>query len=110
ENINKAKSTSEKLTLYKKYAEFLETKDFDRSIKLSHEGSELAKKNNQKTAEAEFLRHRGNAYYFSGKLDSASTFYYKALDILKAQKAPLELAEVYNNLGRFFRKTHDFTR
>lgn len=109
-NLEKSKSASEKLILYKKYAEFLETKDFDRSLKLSREGFKLAKKFKQKTAEAEFLRHRGNAYYFSGKLDSASTFYYQALEILKNRQAPRELAELYNNLGRFYRKTGDYQR
>lgn len=110
ENLDKSENSSEKLKLYKKYAEFFETKDFERSIKLSHEGWKLAKKTKQKTLEADFLRHRGNAYYFSGKLDSAGTFYFRALHILKTQKAPQELAELYNNLGRFYRKTRDYQR
>lgn len=110
ENLRKSKSNSEKLSLYKKYAEFFETKDFDRSIKLSNEGRKLAKKTNNQTLEAEFLRHMGNAYYFSGKLDSAGGHYFSALNILKTQKDRRKLAELYNNLGRFYRKTSDYQR
>lgn len=110
ENLRKSKTNSEKLSLYKKYAEFFETKDFDRSIKLANEGRKLAKKTNNQTLEAEFLRHLGNAYYFSGKLDSAGGYYFSALNILKTQKDRRKLAELYNNLGRFYRKTSDYQR
>ena len=108
--INSAENAQEKLKLYRKYAELFSTKDFSRSIVLSHEGGKLARKLKNTTLEGDFLRLKGNAHYISGKLDSAGSYYYRALSLLKDKNQPKYLAELYNNLGRFYRKTKDFPR
>lgn len=110
DQINSAGNTAEKLSLYRKFAEYFSTKDFNRSIDLASDGGKLAGKLKNTTLEGDFLRLKGNAHYIAGNLDSAGTYYYKALSLLKETNQPKYLAQLYNNLGRFYRKTKDFPR
>ena len=56
------------------------------------------------------LRVKGTSYYFRGTLDSASFYLYKSLAILEKEKTSKELALLYNDLGKFYRKTKNFPR
>lgn len=110
ENLHAAKNPAEKIKLLLRYADFLSIKDFPRSIQLSDMGRKLAKESGNKTLEGNFLRLKGNAWYLSGKLDSASHYYYQSLALLQNPPNTAELASLYNDLGRFYRKTKDFPR
>lgn len=98
----------EKLEILKKFLS--KNEDFDQGIKVFNHTISLAKKNNDKITEGSMLRFKGKAYYFRGTYDSASFYLYKSLAILEKEKSPTELASVYNDIGRFYRKTKDFPR
>lgn len=98
----------EKLEILKKIVN--KNQDFDQGIRLLNHTISLAKKNNDKITEGSMLRLKGRTFYFRGTLDSASFYLYKSLALLEKEKSPTELALVYNDLGKFYRKTKDFPR
>ena len=98
----------EKVELLKKF--ITKTEDFDQGIRLINHSISLAKKNNDHVTEGSMLRLKGRTFYFRGTLDSASFYFYKSLAVLEKEKSPTELALLYNDIGKFYRKTRDFPR
>lgn len=98
----------EKVEILKKV--ITKNEDFDQGIRLLNYTISLAKKNNDQTTVGSMLRLKGRAFYFRGTLDSASFYLYKSLAVLEKTKSPPELAMVYNDIGKFYRKTKDFPR
>lgn len=84
--------------------------DFDKGLKMVNKTLILAKKNKDKITQGFLLRKKADAYYFSGKLDSASVYFYQSLALLEKEKDTKELALLYNDIARLYRKTRDFPR
>ena len=106
--INKKMPYVEKVEALKKLVN--KNQDFEKGIFLLNRTISLAKKNKDAATEGSMLRLKGKAYYFRGTLDSASFYLYKSLAILEKEHTPKELAFLYNDLGKFYRKTKDFPR
>ena len=92
------------------YTDSLANKNFEKSLQLANEGIKIAEKRKNIPIKADLTRLKGNAYYFKGKIDSASFFYYQSLSLLQKVNDIGVSAKLYNNLGRFYRKTKDYKR
>ena len=107
--INNGNNT-EKLDAYLALAEALTMKDFDRAISMSNDGNAVAAREKDFDAIANFSRIKGEAYYFKGLYDSAAIYYFQALQDVKRSGNKLTLGKIFNNLGKFYRKTKDYDR
>jgi two-component system NarL family sensor kinase len=85
-------------------------KDFDECLSNALAGAALAEKLGEYSYLGEFQTTIGIAWYFKGKYDSAASYYYKALEVLKKTNDPLKKASVLNELGKLYRKTRDLDR
>lgn len=103
-------TTNEKLEAYLTLTETLTMKDFDRAISMSNEGKAIALASKNFDAVADFSRIIGEAYYFKGLYDSAAIYYFQALQEVKKSGNKLTLGKIFNNLGKFYRKTKDYDR
>lgn len=108
--IIQEKDDAKKLELYLFYTDSLANKNFEKSLQLANEGIKIAEKRKNIPIKADLTRLKGNAYYFKGKIDSASFFYYQSLSLLQKVNDIGVSAKLYNNLGRFYRKTKDYKR
>lgn len=108
--IELEKNPQKKLSLYKSYLELHDTKDFKKNIILSNQAIVLAIKQKKWSSKADFIRLKANAYYLSGKLDSAGYFYYQSLHLLENKAQDNRTAMLYNNLGRFNRKVKKYNK
>ncbi len=106
--LRKKMAYPEKVEILKKV--ITKNDDFDKGIRLLNYTISLAKKNKDQTTVGSMLRLKGRAFYFRGTLDSASFYLYKSLAVLEKAKSPPELAMLYNDIGKFYRKTKDFPR
>lgn len=77
---------------------------FDETIELSQFGYELAKSQNDKVNQGDFLRYIGLALGRKGKVDSASVYYYKALPMLEKSGNTEKLGLLYDDIARMYRK------
>lgn len=108
--INNEKNAEKKIFLYKEFIDSLNISDVEKGKALSEEGIKFAKKLKDKTSEADLLRLRGNSFYLSGNVDSATVYYFRSLSILEKHKPLLETGKLYNDLGRLYRKTKNYKR
>lgn len=95
--------------LYKK-TDSLTIKDFRLAKKFADSGIARSKALHSRMWEGKFKGLKGVSYYFKGVLDSAGHLYYEAAHILQETKSPKELARVYVNLAKLYRKTSDYPR
>lgn len=100
----------EKLNAYKILSQALIFKDFDECQAVYRQGAALAEKLKDNQSLSRLKLTAGSAWYFKGSYDSAATYYYKALDLLKDENAPQGRAAVLNELGKLYRKTRDLDR
>ena len=108
--INNSNADRERIKAYFLLEEKLLFKDFDACLSASQHGAALARKINDSSSFGGFQDAIGRAYYFKGDYDSAATFYYKALDILRKTGDQPKLALALNDLGKLYRKTRDLGR
>lgn len=106
--LNQKMPYPEKVIILKKLIN--KNQDFEKGIGFINRTISLAKKNNDGITEGSMLRLKGRSYYFRGTLDSASFYLYKSLALLEKENSPQELALVYNDIGKFYRKTKNFPR
>ncbi|MEO5990118.1 MAG: tetratricopeptide repeat protein, partial [Ferruginibacter sp.] len=103
-------NTEEKLEAYLALTESLTMRDFDRAISMSNSGKTIALQSKDFDAVANFSRIIGEAYYFKGLYDSAAIYYFQALQDVKKSGSKLTSGKIFNNLGKFYRKTKDYDR
>ena len=108
--INSKQPYQEKITAYIKILENFETKNFDTTIIEGNKALALARKNTDSIAVAKIKRHIGVASYFQGKYDIAAKNYYESVAILEKANEKKELAPLYNELGKLYRKTRDLDK
>ena len=82
--------------------------DLEKDLNYSKKGIQLAVKEKEDSALAEFYRIHGQAYYFKGMYDSAVENYYKSLNISEKSNYKIASAHTYNELAKLFKKTSDF--
>lgn len=87
-----------------------DVKNFDSNLAYSNRGLALAYKNKDSVSAGILLDGIGWAHYFSGRYDSATHYFYKAIEVLQRQKAPKPLAATYNDLAKLYRKTGGYER
>ncbi|MGB4845287.1 MAG: tetratricopeptide repeat protein, partial [Ferruginibacter sp.] len=100
----------EKLDAYKMLSKALIFKDFDECQVILKQGSALAEKLKDNSSLSKLKLTAGLSWYFKGSYDSAATYYYKALDLLKNENDPQGRAAILNELGKLYRKTRDLDR
>lgn len=77
---------------------------FDETIELARWGFELAEQNNDDVNKGDFLRLIGLTAGKKGQMDSATIYYYKALEILEPTKNAEKLGLLYDDMARMYRK------
>jgi two-component system, NarL family, sensor kinase len=108
--ISSSADNKEKLKAYKMLSTALLIKDFDESRAIAVEGISLAEKLQDYSSLSELKRLIGLSWYFKGSYDSAATYYYASLEVLKKTDDPLQKAAVLNEFGKLYRKTRDLDR
>jgi len=84
--------------------------DFDGAITLARLGHKLANQRNDTLNSGDFLRSIGLALGKKGNIDSASVYYYQALDKLEPTKNPEKLGLLYDDMARMYRKLRQSKR
>jgi two-component system, NarL family, sensor kinase len=97
------------------FVEHFRLKDFDTTIDAGNKALALARSNGDSVSVAKLKRDMGVANYFSGHYEVAAKNYYEAAAILEQQADPdnhwkSELANVYNEIAKLYRKTRDLDR
>jgi two-component system NarL family sensor kinase len=108
--IEISNNEAEKIKLYSALTQKLTLKNFDEGLEAAQQGAALAIKFRDSGALGGFQNDIGNAYYLKGNYDSAASYFYKALDLLKKLGIRSRIAAVLNNIGRLYRKTRDLDR
>ena len=108
--IESSRDDKKKIRFYLPLLKKLTTKNFDEAIEAAQGGISLAAKLKDSGTLGSLQNEMGNAYYLKGNYDSAASYYYKALELLKRTGTPATVAAALNNLGRLYRKTRDLGR
>ncbi len=108
--MNSKRPYEEKINASLKILENFEFKNFDSAIIEGNKALTLARKNTDSVAVAEIKRRIGVASYFQGKYDVAAKNYYESVAILEKTDDKKNLAPVYNELGKLYRKTRDLDK
>jgi signal transduction histidine kinase len=98
------KAYQKKISVLHDHLKKIYQKDFDATIQLSRCGLELAKAENDKVNQGDFLRYIGLAMGRNGKVDSASVYYYEALSLLEKSGNSEQLGLLYDDMARMYRK------
>lgn len=108
--ISKEKNTSKKLILFEETLDQIKHQNFEKSIQLANQAIALADQTKHFATKGNLLRLKGNAYYFKGKYDSCSIYFYQSLKILTKEDSPKNLLLLHNDFGRLYRKLKDYPR
>lgn len=102
--VAQQKAYPKKISVLQDHLKKIYQKDFDATIQLSRWGLDLAKAENDKVNQGDFLRYIGLAMGRKGKVDSASVYYYKALPLLEKSGNSEKLGLLYDDMARMYRK------
>lgn len=102
--VAQQKAYPKKISVLQDHLKKIYQKDFDATIQLSRWGLELAKAENDKVNQGDFLRYIGLSYGKKGKIDSASVYYYQALPLLEKSGNSEKLGLLYDDMARMYRK------
>lgn len=91
-------------------SQFNAVKGFEESIQYARKGIADAISLNDTINLAILYHQLGVSYYFNGAYDSATNYYYRAIELLEKKKASQKLAPIYNDLAKFYRKTNSLKR
>lgn len=84
--------------------------NFDENIQFSRQGLVYAFKEMDSVSIGVLYTNLGNGHYFRGNFDSASFYYYKAIEVLDKKQQYHSLAIAYTYLAKLFRKTKALNR
>ncbi|WP_111308486.1 tetratricopeptide repeat-containing sensor histidine kinase [Confluentibacter sediminis] len=102
--VQQQKAYPKKISVLQDHLKKIYQKDFDATIQISKLGIELAKAENDKVNQGDFLRYLGLAMGRKGKVDSASVYYYQALSLLEKSGNSEKLGLLYDDMARMYRK------
>jgi len=104
-------NASLKETAYKSKIDILQsnikriyTTNFDETIEIARFGYALADKQNDAANKGDFFRLIGGAFMRKGHVDSASNYYYQALNLLQPTKNSEKLGLLFDDMARMYRK------
>lgn len=108
ENVKQAvkneKDYTQKIALLQDHINKIYLTQFDETIELTQLGYDLAKSQNDKVNQGEFLRLKGGVVAKKGNIDSALVHFYKALDELENTGNSEKLGLLYDDIARMYRK------
>lgn len=108
--IDSKNSYGDKLQASLKVIENFELKNFDSTIIEGEKALKLARRNTDSIGIAAVKRHIGVANYFKGNYSIAAKNFYESIAILEKENEPRQLAPVYNELAKLYRKTRELDR
>ncbi|MBL0333916.1 MAG: sensor histidine kinase [Chitinophagaceae bacterium] len=109
--INESEKYPVKINAWIELLSWYELKSFDTTIDEGNRAMELARAFDDSLHIAMVRHHMGIAFYFKGEYDEAARQYFAAAAILeKKPDAKKELAHVYNEMAKLFRKTRDLNQ
>src|SRR5690606_21232507 len=76
----------------------------DETLELGRFGYHLANREGDKINKGDFLRIIGRALAKQGEMDSASVYYFDALEELEPTKNPEKLGLLYDDIARMYRR------
>lgn len=108
-------SYQERIKAWLSFVENFRLKNFDTTIEAGNKALVLARNHGDSASVAKLKRDLGVANYFNGHYDVAAKNYYEAAAILEQTANPdrhwkSELANVYNEIAKLYRKTRDLDR
>ena len=99
-----------KLSAYVSLTGRLSLYSFNETIRLAEEGLQLASSRKDSLAWAELNRNMGIANYFKGEYERAAGLFYAAAAVYERFQKNKELATVYNDIAKLYRKNRDLNR
>lgn len=103
-------SDERKLSAYVSLSGRLSQYSFNETLRIAEEGLELAKSRKDSLAWAELNRNMGIANYFKGEYEKAASLYFAAAGVFERFRKTRELANVYNDIAKLYRKNRDLNR
>jgi signal transduction histidine kinase/Tfp pilus assembly protein PilF len=104
QSVQEQDDYSEKIEMLQKNIREIYMTQFDEALELGRFGYNLADQQNDKVNKGDFLRTIGGAYGKKGNIDSASVYYYKALEELEPTENSEKLGLLYDDMARLYRK------
>ena len=102
--VNNKKDYNQKIDLLQKNIKEIYATKFDETIALAQLGYKLANEKNDNINKGDFLRTIGLSLGKKGNIDSASVYYYRALQVLEPTKNTEKLGLLYDDMARMYRK------
>lgn len=108
--VENEKDYSRKIVILQEHIQKIYLTQFDETLKLTQLGYDLANQKGDKVNKGEFLRLKGGAINKKGNLDSASVYYYQALEELENAGNNEKLGLLYDDMARMYRKLQQSER
>ncbi|MVO09182.1 tetratricopeptide repeat protein [Flavobacterium sp. TP390] len=102
--VNNKKDYNQKIDFLQKNIKEIYATKFDETIALAQLGYNLANEKNDNINKGDFLRTIGLSLGKKGNIDSASVYYYRALQVLEPTKNTEKLGLLYDDMARMYRK------
>src|SRR5690554_4298512 len=102
--VEKESDYSQKIDLLRDYIHKIKLTQYDDALMLTRLGYNLADGQGDRANKGEFLRLMGGLNGKKGNLDSASVYYYQALDELENTGNTEKLGLLYDDIARLYRK------
>ncbi len=104
QSVQKENNYAQKIEILQKSIKEIYNTTSDETLTLARFGYDLANQKNDKANKGDFLRIIGLSLMKKGNIDSASVYYYKALEILEPTKNTEKLGRLYDDMARMYRK------
>ena len=101
---------AEKINAYTEFSYQLMLRSSDSALAVISEGMMLASSHNDSLHIGKLIQNKGLALYISGKRDSCAFYLYQAAAIFNRNNYSEELAWVYNDIARLYRRTNDYDK
>ena len=108
--MNSGSSYRERIKAYQAFGDKYALHDFDETLDIIPNGISLALKEHDAVRVGILKRYLGMAHYFKGNYDTAARYFYESVNVLEAAQETKNLALVYNDLAKLYRKTRDLRR
>lgn len=102
--LQKQNSYLEKVEVLQENIHAIYRTQFDETLELARLGYQLSEVQADAVNKGEFLRNIGGAYVKKGNIDSASVYYFKALELLEPTENSEKLGLLYDDMARLYRK------
>lgn len=101
---------ADRMNAYAKLMSHYSTRDFDKCLELATSAAALIQSPADSVYMGPIQQHAGVAYYFKGQYEIAAEYYYSALRFYEKADDQKNLAYLYNDIAKLYRKTKDLDR